>query len=247
MRQPIVLLLGLILSTAARTQVPVQVSDEPRHHKLLANEWVRVLDVHIPPHDTTQMHKHSTPSVFIVLSNTKTGSQALVEPGKPTFADGNIWFESFQAKPRIHRVWNEDTVEFHVMDIELPHSPAAPAAPAATAATAATASRPAAPSPTSSTSAVPASAIDPPLSKLLFDAPPARVYRLTLPPGRHQVLPRSPSPILVINLSGPAIGAVNRQPFTQKGDFLFLPANTPLAVANNSSTAEQQFALLYLK
>jgi quercetin dioxygenase-like cupin family protein len=223
MRQPVLLLTGLLLSSAARTQVPVQVSEEPRHHKLLANEWVRVLDVHIPPHDTTLFHKHSTPSVFIVLSSTKTGSQALVEPGKPTFAEGNIWFESFQAKPRIHRVWNEDTVEFHVMDIELPHTPAS-AGPAAT-----------------------ANLIDPPLSKLLFDAPPARVYRLTLPPGRHQVLPRSPSPILVINLSGSATGAVNRQPFTQKGDFLFLPANSPLAVGNNSSTAEQQFAVLYLK
>ena len=121
MRQPILLLAGLLLSLAARTQV--QVSEEPRHHKVLANEWVRVLDVHIPPHDTSLLHKHSTPSVFIVLSNTRTGSQVLVEPGKPSFADGNIWFESFRDTPRIHRVWNEDTVEFHVMDIELPHPP----------------------------------------------------------------------------------------------------------------------------
>jgi quercetin dioxygenase-like cupin family protein len=232
MRQSIILLLAcLALSTAARSQV--QVSDEPRHHKLLANEWVRVLDVHIPPHDTTQMHKHSTPSVFIVLSNTKTGSQALVEPGKPAFTAGNIWFEGFQDKPRIHRVWNEDTAEFHVMDIELPHLPAAPAS--ATSASAATS--------TITTSA----AIDPPLSKLLFDAPSARVYRLTLPPGRHQALPRSPAPILIINLSGPSNAAVNRQPFTQKGDYLYLPANGAVAVGNNSATAEQQFALLYLK
>src|SRR5215475_8061503 len=123
MRQPILLLICLALSPIAWSQV--QVSEEPRHHKVLANEWVRVLDVHIPPHDTTQMHKHSTPSVFLILSNTKTGSQVVVEPAKTSFADGNIWFESFQDKPRIHRVWNEDTVEFHVMDIELPHPPAA--------------------------------------------------------------------------------------------------------------------------
>jgi len=217
MRQPIFLLAGLLLSFAARTQV--QVSEEPRHHKVLANEWVRVLDVHVPPHDTTQMHKHSTPSVFIVLSNTRTGSQVLVEPGKPSFADGNIWFESFQDKPRIHRVWNEDTVEFHVMDIELPHAPGSLG-----------------------------NVVDPPFSKLLFDAKPARVYRLTLPSGQHAALPRSSAPILVIGLSGPgANGTVNRQPFTKKGDYLFLPGNSPIAMANNSAATDQQFAVLYLK
>jgi len=232
MRQPILLLSTLILSLAARTQV--QVSEEPRHHKVLANEWVRVLDVHIPPHDTTQMHKHSTPSVFIVLSNTRTGSQVLVEPGKPSFADGNIWFESFQDTPRIHRVWNEDTVEFHVMDIELPHKPG------------------------------PAFMQKPAYCTTAVEANPVHVYRMTLPPGQHLTIlagqkqalppsgenpfPHSQTPILIINLSGPsANGVVNKKPFTQKGDFLFVPGNHDLDIANNSSTSEQQFALLYLQ
>jgi hypothetical protein len=217
MRQPILLFILMGLSTVAHTQV--QVSEEPRHHKVLANEWVRVLDVHVPPHDTTLMHKHSTPSVFIVLSNTKTGSQVLVEPGKPSFADGNIWFEGFYDKPRIHRVWNEDTVEFHVMDIELPHTPA-PSFHLA----------------------------DPPFAKQLFDAKPIRVYRLTLSPGQHPTLPRSPSPVLVIDLSGPgASGLVNNKPFRKKGDYLFIPGGGSLLIANNSTTASQEFALLYLK
>jgi hypothetical protein len=217
MVQPVLLLIGLLLSLAARTQVPV--SEEPRHHKLLANEWVRVLDVHIPPHDTTLTHKHSTPSVFIVLSSTRTGSQVLIEPRKATFAAGNIWFESFQDTPRIHRVWNADTVEFHVMDIELPHAPISAG-----------------------------NATDPPFSKLLFDAKPVRAYRLTLPPGQHQALPRSPSPVLVVGLSGPeAYSDVNHHTFTQKGDYLFLAADTPLLITNNSARSQHQFALLYLK
>jgi quercetin dioxygenase-like cupin family protein len=215
MRQLLVLL-SIALATGATAQV--QVSREPRHHKVLDNEWVRVLDVHVPPHDTTMMHKHSTPSVFLVLSNTKTGSEVLVEPGKPSFADGNIWFEGFYDKPRIHRVWNEDTIEFHVMDIEFPHIPAATF-----------------------------TVMDPPASKQLFDAKPVRVYRLTVAPGQHLVLPRSQSPILVVNLSGPAAnGTVNRQPVVNKGDYLFLPGNSPLAIGNNGAV-EQQFALLYLK
>src|ERR1700761_3462140 len=58
--------LFLFAGPALSTTAQIQVSQEPRHHKVLDNEWVRVLDVHVPPHDTTMMHKHSTPSVFLV-------------------------------------------------------------------------------------------------------------------------------------------------------------------------------------
>ena len=37
-------------------QIPVSI--EPRHHKVFENEYVRVLDVHIVPGDTTLFHKH---------------------------------------------------------------------------------------------------------------------------------------------------------------------------------------------
>src|ERR1044071_3779287 len=55
----------------------VQVRDEPRHHNVFENESVRLLDVYLAPHDTTQYHIHSTPSVFLVLKNAVTGSQLL--------------------------------------------------------------------------------------------------------------------------------------------------------------------------
>src|SRR5271154_5328225 len=63
----------------------IPVSMEPRHHNIFENKWVRILDVHIPPGDTSLFHKHETPSVFLVLSNTKTGSEVIIEPGKPAF------------------------------------------------------------------------------------------------------------------------------------------------------------------
>ncbi|HXD78117.1 MAG TPA: hypothetical protein VN616_09945 [Puia sp.] len=72
----------VIIGIGTSGYAEVQVIQEPRHHKVLGNEWVRVLDVRIPPHDTTLMHKHSTPSVFVMISNVKSGSQVLVEPGK---------------------------------------------------------------------------------------------------------------------------------------------------------------------
>jgi hypothetical protein len=213
------LFLALAMLFSFNGSAQIQVSQEPRHHNVFENEWVRILDVHIPPHDTSLMHKHSTPSVFMVLSNTKTGSQVLVEPGKPSFADGNIWFEGFYDTPRIHRVWNEDTVEFHVIDMELLHTPSSNA---------------------HETPAIP-------FSKELFNVKPVQAFRVTVPPGKFFTLPVLNQPLVVVGLTGPASATVNDKPFTKKGDFLFLTAgSSQLTISNKSGTAEAQFAIFVL-
>lgn len=100
-------------------QVPV--SKEPRHHLVFENDKVRILNVLVPPTDTTQYHVHSTPSVFICFTKTHTGSQRINEqPEYSTSVAGNVWFEDLsEPHIKIHRVWNMDTSVFHVMDIEL--------------------------------------------------------------------------------------------------------------------------------
>jgi hypothetical protein len=209
----------LVLPATMNGRSQVQVSQEPRHHKVFENEWVRVLDVHIPPHDTTLMHIHSTPSVFLMLSRTRTGSEVLIEPGKPAFTAGDIWFEGFYEKPRVHRVWNEDTVEFHVMDIELLHK-----------------------------SPIFSGELSVPYSRSLFDAKPVHAFRVMLEPGNEFTLKALPAPVLVVGLSGPpGDGLVNGKLFAKKGDCLFIPSGTALQVANKSAATEQQFALFFLK
>ena len=154
----------------------------------------------------------------MVLSNTKTGSQVLVEPGKPSFADGNIWFESFADKPRIHRVWNEDTVEFHVIDMELLHKP----------------------------SSTPGDPPVIPFSKELFNVKPVRAFRVTMPPGGSFNLAFLSAPLVIVSLTGAASATVNDKPFAKKGDFLFLPIDAQLAVYNHSNDDEAQFAVFVL-
>jgi hypothetical protein len=198
----------------------IQVRKEPRHHDVVDNEWVRILDVHLPAGDTSLFHKHSTPSVFLVLSNTKTGSQALIEPRKRSFNHESIWFEDFTDTPRIHRVWNEDKIEFHTIDIELPHTPTA---------------RLGAP-------------IGDPAFKLLFDEKPVRGYRVTVGPGYGVSLPASPVPLVVIGLVGShSIALVNNKPFQKKGDYLFIPAGQKLRIENSKSTEQEQFAVFEIK
>jgi hypothetical protein len=210
----------VVMLLAKNSSAQIQVSQEPRHHNVFENQWVRILDVHIPPHDTSLMHKHSTPSVFMVLSNTKTGSQVLIEPGKPSFSDGNIWFEGFYDKPRVHRVWNEDTVEFHVIDMELLHAPSADFD----------------------------TSISLPFSKRLFDEKPVRAFRLTLPSKKSFNMQGLKYPLVVVGLSGPGAAAtVNGKTFTKKGDFLFVPAGGEFSISNLNGSGDAQFAVFMLK
>lgn len=104
----------------------VLVSQEPRHHPVFENEQVRILNVILPPGDTTLYHIHNTPSVFIPFTKTLTGSQKLDEsPGEGTSTAGAVWFENLSPPAiKIHRVWNLDTSDFHVIDVELLQSSA---------------------------------------------------------------------------------------------------------------------------
>jgi hypothetical protein len=109
----------LILVSSIVSSAQVHVRDEPRHHNVFENEYLRILDVYLAPKDTTQYHLHNTPSIFIILAHCKVSSQmpgGQSQPGANLF--GTISYDSLN-KPRIHRVWNEDTGWFHVMDIEL--------------------------------------------------------------------------------------------------------------------------------
>ena len=115
---PAVLTLLLFCSTVITAQVPVR--EEPRHHLVLQNKYIRLLDVWLLPGDTTLFHIHATPSLFVILSNTLTASQTKDSAWiKSQSKAGEIWYRSFSPDTLIHRVCNADTVVFHVNDIEI--------------------------------------------------------------------------------------------------------------------------------
>jgi len=204
---------------SAQTVVPLK--DEPRHHNVFENAYVRVLDVRIKPGDTSLFHKHATPSVFIVLHPVKTGSEVKVEEQKATALsspDPSISFEGFYKSPRIHRVWNEDTAQFHVMDIEIlnkgGHAAHAP--------------------------------IQQDGFKLLFDEQPVRAYRLTLQGGSTAQVQRQ-SPMLIVGLTDAAQPLnVNKTSIGKEGDFLFIPAGQAVQFSNQNGQA-YSFAVLEMK
>jgi len=220
------LISGPAVFTELLAQVPV--SQEPRHHKVLDNGYVRLLDVQIPPGDTTQFHIHATPSVFVVLTNAKTGSDVISEEDRsalPIPKYDNIWFEGFYVKPRVHRVYNGDEHTFHVMDIELTNKKY--------------------------------HVIDSPLHQkgfvFLFEEKPVRAYRLTLTAGQLLSVPQRKASILMIRLNDSteqkSVSQVlhyNHRAYTRnfrhKGDFSYVESGKSFDLSNEGSeTAEFAF------
>jgi len=202
-------------------QVPV--SKEPRHHNIFENSHIRLLDVHIPPGDTTLIHIHATPSVFLILTNTvKVGSQVISEEkrAKLTTADNeNIWYESFRNKPRIHRVWNSDTTEYHVMDIEL----------------------------TNTNYKTIDSPFRQPIFNLLFDEAPVRVYRLTISNTEMVHIPARKADVLIVRIKdSPCEGSVNGKLLLNKGDYIYIPSGNPIEI-KNGGTGNIQYAFFELR
>ena len=206
-----------LLSLISSAQVLV--SQEPRHHNVFENSFVRVLDVRVPPGDTTQFHKHQTPSVFIVLHPVKTGSEVIMEETKATALakDATISFEGFYTTPRIHRVWNEDSSEFHVMDIEIlskkQHEIARPTQQKD--------------------------------FQFLFEEIPVRVYRLTLDAGKD-IRITGKVPYLIVGLTDSVKARVDNKWFNKKGDFLFISPRQSIRFSNKDDLP-YSFAILELK
>jgi quercetin dioxygenase-like cupin family protein len=99
----------------------IQVEQEPHHRVLLENQYVRVLDVQIPPQDTLLFHTHSHDNLSVRISgglvqNQMQGSAwptaTEVKPGAVVFAEG-------AKKPYTHRVRNRGSSAYHVVDVEL--------------------------------------------------------------------------------------------------------------------------------
>ena len=199
------------------------VRNEPRHHNVFENDYVRVLDVWLAPNDTTQYHVHATPSVFIPFTKTFTGTQlAGHQPVKSiSVSGGGSWYDSL-ATPRIHRVWNDDTGWFHVMDVEL------------------IAAKPRSNEPVLQNAAI----------LLLFDAPLVRGYQLQLEANRSFRLPSSETGYLLVSLGEAKItlqsnGTIQHR-FMKGGHYCWVEAGQELSI-NNNDNAPATFMLLQLK
>jgi hypothetical protein len=203
----------------AKAQDAIAASKEPLHKNVFENKYVRVLELHIAPGDTTLMHKHEKPVVSISLHPVKTGSQTILDDkgAKVPSTDRAITFEGFYQSPRIHRVWNRDTSMFHWMDIEVL---------------------------TKGEQKID-SLITMDGFTQAFDAPPVRAYRVRLKGNQQFELKRN-NALLIVGLTNAGDVLVNKKPFNKQADFLFVEPSKKIKFANKQDQ-EYSFAVLEMK
>jgi quercetin dioxygenase-like cupin family protein len=99
---------------------PVTVEQEPHHHVVFENQYVRVLDVVVNPGDTTLFHKHSLDNVAVQLNDANIKRQFPGEDWVATPAkEGSVGFVAGTRTPYTHRISNAGTTVFHVLDVEI--------------------------------------------------------------------------------------------------------------------------------
>lgn len=100
---------------------PVPVEEEPHHHVVLQNQYVRVLDVLFPVGEVALFHTHSNDNVSVELSGDKTKSQPMggewSAPGD--VVPGRVGFHKARGQAYTHRVGSAGTQPFHVIDVEI--------------------------------------------------------------------------------------------------------------------------------
>ena len=108
-------------STAKGTaEDPVPVEQEPHHRVIFENQYVRVLDVVLKPGETTLFHKHSIDNVPIILTGADNRTQFAGKDWTATPAKaGSVGFIPGAAKPYVHRINNQGSTTYHVIDVEV--------------------------------------------------------------------------------------------------------------------------------
>ena len=116
----------LLWMPAASAQAPDPLIADPAHmHLDLQNQWVRVFEEHMGPHETMPMHQHPAPGAVIVFVTDRNN--------KLIYADGSV--KTFQNKageviwsaPTTHKGENLKDSNFRAIQIE--PKPAAHAKP----------------------------------------------------------------------------------------------------------------------
>jgi quercetin dioxygenase-like cupin family protein len=117
---------GVLVPRTDSSRIPsaqpdvVPVDREGHHAVLFENQYARVLDVRIPPGETTQFHTHTHDNISIRISGGQIQTQfqskewqpSAVKPGAVVFSEGS-------KNPYTHRIENLGASVYQVVDVEL--------------------------------------------------------------------------------------------------------------------------------
>jgi quercetin dioxygenase-like cupin family protein len=111
----LLLLLPALLS--AQTTPEVDITAEPHHHLVFANEQVRVFSVEVAPHSATLMHRHFHDYIYVTLGAADISNEVSGQPATElTLADGET---RFSPGPFAHLVRDLAEQPFRNVTVEL--------------------------------------------------------------------------------------------------------------------------------
>jgi hypothetical protein len=188
--------------------------DEPHHHLLFQNEFVRIMRVVIPPGDATLWHEHNFDFGVVFVNGSKLRADLPTDPQgtERIAATKNFIFFDYDGKHFVHRVNNIDTTAInHQLAFEL-----IPSRPMGFGA--------------SDRSAVPE-------YKMEVDNERVRMWRLQLAPGQTAAMIVQKAPGIRFVLSGDRFvethGEGRAQDIaTMAGDYAWLPGGALRSVTN---------------
>jgi len=208
----------------------VPVHQEPRHRLVFDSPGTRMLDVQIPPGDTTLFHTHSDPILYVTMSTSQTRNQSLggewsgtapVPPAGPipsapprvipSNPPGRMFgVTTYGEKPQTHRVNNFGSSLYRLIATTNASAGDTTAAPSAD------------------------FSAKPEVDNRWF-----RGYRWSLttePTDEH----RHANPVAIVLVSGGADATVADQktPLQKPGDFVFIEANRPHRLLGTPPSAQ---------
>jgi hypothetical protein len=107
----------LAFSVSAQAPVAVPIPQEPHHHLVLENDYVRVFRVSVPAHESTLLHQHDVPYLYVSLGPADVINAV---QGKPeahlVMVDGQLGYSPGHFA---HIARNDSDLPFNNVTIEL--------------------------------------------------------------------------------------------------------------------------------
>ncbi len=124
--------LGIVIASQLSAQTVVPVHEEPRHRLVYEGDGFRVLDVRIPPGDTTLFHTHDAPITYVSIDASAVDTQPLggnwlgiPSSAPPLWARGRVtWNLAYAREPVTHRVTTVGPAQFRLIAV-VNHGPGA--------------------------------------------------------------------------------------------------------------------------
>jgi quercetin dioxygenase-like cupin family protein len=117
MKLPICLFIIVCITSAQEiTEKIVPITQEPSHHLVLENRYVRVFNVEVAPHFATRIHRHDHDYIFVTLGDSDVSNERVhAEPAELKLKDGET---HFTPGGFAHKAVNLADTPFHNITIE---------------------------------------------------------------------------------------------------------------------------------